>query len=265
MPARTRLPKPPTPQPRANSDLLSAGHRDGARPIVICAWLRGSEGATEAVRHKCRNRIGARRALEAARLMQDGVPRQRWKSSGSRRAGAVRCALFMLAASYLELGKNDKALHYASAAVEREPSSAPARDVLAKVQCGFGGLHLGVCRTRRSCRPSVANSVRHRPTSIRSQRILPCIILNSSTTFSPAIEMGRRRPASSLNNLTACGATSRTSSTGQTAKRRGCPLMEAQPDVRRPAVLKVSEEKLPRYLNPDVDYRPVQQAIVAGS
>src|SRR6202020_2173131 len=39
----------------------------------------------------------------------------------------------MLASVYRELGEHDKAFHYASLAVQREPSAAPARDVLAKV------------------------------------------------------------------------------------------------------------------------------------
>ena len=41
--------------------------------------------------------------------------------------------VLMLASVYLELGEHDKAFHYASLAVQREPSAAPARDVLAKV------------------------------------------------------------------------------------------------------------------------------------
>ncbi len=45
--------------------------------------------------------------------------------------------LYLLAAACLELGEDDKALRYASAAVESDPSSAPARDVLAKVHLGL--------------------------------------------------------------------------------------------------------------------------------
>ena len=42
-------------------------------------------------------------------------------------------AICMLASSYLELGEHDRALRYASVAVEREPSFVPARDVRARV------------------------------------------------------------------------------------------------------------------------------------
>ena len=48
-------------------------------------------------------------------------------------AGGSLSAMCTLAAFYLELGEHDKALRYASLAVEKEPSYVPARDVLAKV------------------------------------------------------------------------------------------------------------------------------------
>src|SRR6202034_4311123 len=47
-------------------------------------------------------------------------------------------ATFMLASSYLELGQYDEAFRHASVAVEGEPSSAPARDLLAKVNLALG-------------------------------------------------------------------------------------------------------------------------------
>src|SRR6202167_5585854 len=47
-------------------------------------------------------------------------------------------ATFMLASSYLELGQYDEAFRHASAAVESEPSSAQARDLLAKVNLALG-------------------------------------------------------------------------------------------------------------------------------
>ena len=39
----------------------------------------------------------------------------------------------MLASMYLELGEHEKALRHASAAVDREPTFIPARDILANV------------------------------------------------------------------------------------------------------------------------------------
>ncbi len=47
-------------------------------------------------------------------------------------------ALFMLASSYLELGQYDEAFRHASFAVDAEPSSAPARDLLAKINLAVG-------------------------------------------------------------------------------------------------------------------------------
>ena len=71
---------------------------------------------------------------EAVRLMQDGRFDLAVGVLGNAvEQGATLDALCMLAASYLELGENDRALHYASAAVEMDPCCAPARDVVAKV------------------------------------------------------------------------------------------------------------------------------------
>jgi tetratricopeptide (TPR) repeat protein len=52
--------------------------------------------------------------------------------------GPTLQAICMLASSYLELGEHSRALHYASVAVEREPSSVPARAVLARVNVALG-------------------------------------------------------------------------------------------------------------------------------
>ena len=47
-------------------------------------------------------------------------------------------ARYLLAATYCELGDYDAALRNASAAVDQDPSSAPARDMLAKVNLALG-------------------------------------------------------------------------------------------------------------------------------
>src|SRR5277367_6512994 len=52
--------------------------------------------------------------------------------------GPTLQAICMLASSYLGLGEHVRALRYASGAVEREPSSVPARAVLAKVNVALG-------------------------------------------------------------------------------------------------------------------------------
>src|SRR5271157_2731161 len=52
--------------------------------------------------------------------------------------GPTLQAICLLASSYLELGEHDRALRYASVAIEREPSSAPARAVLARVNVALG-------------------------------------------------------------------------------------------------------------------------------
>ena len=62
-------------------------------------------------------------------------------------------AIFMLASSYLELGQYDEAFRHASAAVESEPSSAPARDLLAKVNLALGDYASASVGLRHSGRP----------------------------------------------------------------------------------------------------------------
>ena len=59
--------------------------------------------------------------------------------------------LYMLASTCVELGEHDKAFLYASTAAEKDPASAPARDVLAKVTCGRGGLRFRVVGLRSCC------------------------------------------------------------------------------------------------------------------
>ena len=84
---------------------------------------------------------------------------------------------------------------------ESEPSScAGQRSSLRKCNLALG-ITPPRCRITTLLPPSFANSVRHRPISIRFQHILPCTISNSSTTFSTRIAIGNRPPAPSLNNL----------------------------------------------------------------
>ena len=63
-------------------------------------------------------------------------------------------AICLLASSYLELGEHDRALHYASVAIERDPSSAPARTVLARVNVALGRYLLRAVRFRHCGRPT---------------------------------------------------------------------------------------------------------------
>ena len=127
------------------------------------------------------------------------------------------------------------------------------------------GITLPLWRITTLSPPCVANSVRHRPHSIRFQHISPCTISNSSTTLSPRIAISRRPPAPWPNNLTAYAAVSQTLSTGRTAKRRGFLSMEAALGflpIRRSS--RFPRRGCRRYLNPDVDYAPIRQAIAAG-
>jgi tetratricopeptide (TPR) repeat protein len=53
-------------------------------------------------------------------------------------SGGTLREICMLASVYFELGEHEKALRYASLALEREPSSGQAREVLAKAHVALG-------------------------------------------------------------------------------------------------------------------------------
>jgi tetratricopeptide (TPR) repeat protein len=202
---------------------------------------------------------------EAARLMQDGRFDLAAEVLGNAvEQGPTLDALCMLAASYLELGENDRALQYASAAVEMDLSCAPARDVLAKVHVAledyvsalsdFDAL-AGLVRDQRPTPPDQYSIPAH--FALHNVEQLDHILTSnrdgqtSASVFAEQLSGLRHHLAGTIDG--ADGEAPWVSVNGRSGG------MFADPPY-----VKVSDEKLPRYLNPNVDYRPIQQAIVDG-
>ena len=128
----------------------------------------------------------------------------------------------MLASMYLELGEHEKALRYASAAVDREPTFIPARDVLAKVNVALRDYDsalshfeaLGILgRDQHPMPPDEYSIPAH--FALHNAEQLDHILAGKGDEEVPA--------ASPLRNCSACGATSRTSSRVQKARPLGRP------------------------------------------
>ena len=179
--------------------------------------------------------------------------------------GADLQAICMLASSYLALGEHDRASRYASAAVEIEPSSAPARDVLAKVNLALGDYVsalsdfvalAALCREQGPIPPRKysipAHFALHNIEQL--QHILAtgnCVEDAFDGVFAEELEVLRRRLTDVIDGTD--GKAPWVSVHGRNSR-----ILAEPPYVR------VSEEKLPRYLNTGVDYRPIQEAIVTG-
>ena len=173
-------------------------------------------------------------------------------------------ALFMLASSYLELGRYDEALRHASAAVEGEPSSAPARDLRAKVNLAVGDYDsalsdystlAALCREQRPTPPEQYSIPAH--FALRNLEQLDHILAKNRDKQASAGAMaeqfdGLRRGLAEVIDG-ANGEPPWVSVDGRSTRL-----------FADPPFVKVPEEKLPSYLNPDVDYEPIQQAISSG-
>jgi tetratricopeptide (TPR) repeat protein len=172
--------------------------------------------------------------------------------------------LYLLAATCLELGEDDKALRYASAAVDNDPSCAPARDVLAKVHLASGDYVAAL-----SDFEAVAVLSREQRPAPPGQFSIPAhFALHNVEQLDHILSSNRdgQAPPGALNG-------------GLAGLRRGltdvidgangqAPWVSVNASsshlLADPPFVKVPEERLPRYLNPGVDYGSIQQAVVAG-
>jgi tetratricopeptide (TPR) repeat protein len=177
--------------------------------------------------------------------------------------GSLR-EICMLASMYLELGEHEKALRYASAAVDREPNSVPARDVLAKVNVALRNYDsalshfealAALSRDQRSA-PSDEYSI---PAHFALHNIeqLDHILASDRDERVPA-GVSAEELLSVRRHLTDIIDGAQGEAPWVSVDPRNSETLADPPYVR------VSEEKLPRYLNPGVDYGPMQQDIVAG-
>jgi hypothetical protein len=173
-------------------------------------------------------------------------------------------ALLILASAYLELGQYDEAFRHASIAVERERSSAPARDLLAKVNLALGDYAsalsdydtlVALCREQRPAPPEQYSIPAH--FALRNLEQLDHILTENRDKQASANAMaeqfhGLRRGLADVIDG-ANGEVPWVSVDGRSTRI-----------FADPPFFKVPEQKLPSYLNTDVDYGPIQQAISAG-
>src|SRR5271155_510616 len=173
-------------------------------------------------------------------------------------------ATFMLASSYLELRQYDEAFRHASAAVESEPSSAPARDLLAKVNLALGDYAsalsdydtlAALCREQRPAPPELYSIPAH--FALRNLEQLDHILTENRDKQSSAGALtekfdGLRRGLADVIDG-ANGEAPWVSVDGRNTRI-----------FADPPFFKVPEEKLRSYLNADVDYQPIQRAISSG-
>jgi tetratricopeptide (TPR) repeat protein len=171
-------------------------------------------------------------------------------------------AVLMLASSYLELGHYDEAFRHASSAVEAEPSSAPARDLLAKINLALGDYASALadydtlavlCREQRPIPPAQYSIPAH--FALRNLEQLDHIVTENRDKQESAGPM-----AEQLDGLRRGLAEVIDEANGE------APWISVNGSSTRifadPAFFKVPEERLSRYLNPDVDYAPIERAIV---
>ena len=173
-------------------------------------------------------------------------------------------AIFMLASLYLELGHYDEAHRHASFAVEGEPSSAPARGLLAKINLALGDYAsalsdydaiAALCREQRPTPPAQYSIPAH--FALRNLEQLDHIVTANRDKQASAGSMadqldGMRRGLAEVIDEANGEAPWITLSGGSIGL------------FADPPFAKVPEEKLPSYLNPDVDYQPIRQAISSG-
>jgi tetratricopeptide (TPR) repeat protein len=169
----------------------------------------------------------------------------------------------LLASSYLELGKHDSALHHASVAVESEPSSAPARALLARVKVALGRYasalsdFVAAAELRRAEHPPEEYSIPAHFALHNIEQLEHLLTIGSDDVHAfPDVSTeeidGLRRQLSDLID----GANAKAPSVS--VRGRNGRVLADLPYVR------AAEQRLPRYLNPDVDYGRIQEAFLTG-
>ena len=186
----------------------------------------------------------------AAEILEDIVP-----------ASPTIEALYLLATAYLALGHNNSAYRHAIALVEQDPSSAPARDVLAKANLALGQLDsalaeyltlAALCREQQPAPPEQFSIPAH--FALHNIEQLEHILAANRVgagAMTEELELLRR----GLTNVIDKG---NGEAPWVSIPGKGSQLLADPPYVR------IEEERLPQYLNTAVDYGPIQQAVLAG-
>jgi tetratricopeptide (TPR) repeat protein len=178
--------------------------------------------------------------------------------------GASIQAICLLASLYLELGQNDQAHGYATLAVGKDPSSGPARDVLAKANLALGDFAAaltdfeaiaGIIREQRQTPPDQFSIPAH--FALHNIEQLDHILAQhrDERTFARPLDQELNSVRRGLTDLIDQADGDAPWASFQGAHSRV---------IADPPYIKVSEERLPRYLNAGVDYGPIKDAIVGG-
>ncbi len=172
-------------------------------------------------------------------------------------------ALCLLSSSYLELGEHESALRHASVAVASEPSSAPARALLARVNVAMRHYRralpdfVAAAELRRQEHPPEEYSIPahfalHNIEQLDHLRTIGSDDVHAFPDVSNEEIQGLRRQLTDIID----GAKAKAPKVSVHG-RNGRILADLH-------YVRVSEQKLPRYLNPDVDYGEIQQAFLTG-
>ncbi len=179
----------------------------------------------------------------------------------------ILAVLYLLASTNLELGDHDKAFYYATRAVETEPASAPAHDVLAKVlvaQQDFVSALAEfepVATLARDERLAAGLTPYSAPAHFALHNVeqLEHILGRNGEGQGAAGGL-----AGDLHRL----RQGLTDAINAAAPNGEVPSISLNPVIGRmvadPPYVRVSEERLSAYLNPEIDYGSLQQALVAG-
>ncbi|MBV9723521.1 MAG: bacterial transcriptional activator domain-containing protein [Mycobacterium sp.] len=174
-------------------------------------------------------------------------------------------AISMLASLYLELGELDTALQHATAAVERDACSVQARDVLARVNLALGDyfsalLHYDVIAHLSREQNPLPPDKYSIPAHIAFHNIEQVQHILAVGSYDEQAFPGIF--AQELDGL------SRRLFEVIDGSNGTAPVVSVQGRNSRiiadPPYVRVSEERLPAYVNTSVDYRPIQQGIVTG-
>ena len=173
--------------------------------------------------------------------------------------------LYLLASTTLELGHLHKALHYATRGVETDPSSAPARDVLAKVHVAQENYSLALSELQAVAALGREERLAAGPAqySVPAHFALHNVEqLEHILTTSDEQQSGAHGFAVGLKGLRQGLRDVIDGANGE------APWVSLNPVNGRmladPPYVKVAEERLSAYLNPGVDYRPIQQSLAGG-
>lgn len=178
--------------------------------------------------------------------------------------GASVQATCLLASLYLELGQNDIAHRYASMAVQKDPSSAPARDVLAKANVALEDFPAALTDFE-----AIAGLIREQRQTPPEEFSIPAhFALHNIEQLDHILAQHRDERASARlldEELISVrrGLTDLIDQAGGEAPWASFYGTHSRVIADLPYT-KVSQEKLPRYLNASVDYGPIKDAIAGG-